>query len=84
MIDTLWQRIVDLLVKSYGVDRLKLDVALRSRRARGRTLEQILEEEGIIKLGQILVEEGWVKREDLLEIFSKSFQIPPINLARYG
>jgi len=68
---SLKQRIVDLLVESKGVDRGKIEAALKTPQARGKTLSQIL------------VEAGLITSQDLLATLSKGLGLPPINLSRY-
>ncbi len=67
---SLRQRVVDLLVQSCGIDRGRLEAALREAPAKGRSL------------GRFLVEEGFVQQKQLLATLSKGLGLPPINLAR--
>ncbi len=62
---------IELLVTTRGVDRAKLEAALKSPKAKERTLSQLL------------VEEGLVSQQDLLATLAEGLQMPPINLARY-
>ncbi|MDO8730257.1 MAG: ATPase, T2SS/T4P/T4SS family [Candidatus Omnitrophota bacterium] len=64
------QRVVDLLVENCGIDRSKLEAALRESQAKGRSL------------GHLLVEGGLVPEKELLATLSKGLGFPPINLSR--
>ncbi|MBI3322667.1 MAG: Flp pilus assembly complex ATPase component TadA [Candidatus Omnitrophica bacterium] len=68
---SLTQRVMDMLTQHPGVNRLKLEEIMRSPRARGR------------RLSQVLIEEGVVGQQTLLEILSRGLGFPAINLARY-
>ncbi len=59
-------------------------MVLKSPRARGRNLEQILQEEGAFSIGKLLVEEGLITQQDLLAALAKGLEMPPINLSRYS
>ncbi len=71
MVESLKQRIIDLLVKTHGVDQGKIESLLKSPQVK---------EKG---LSQVLVEEGLISQQDLLETLVQGLQLPPINLARY-
>ncbi len=71
MANSLRQKLVDLLVETCGVDRTKLEAALKSPKAREKTLSQLL------------VEEGLVSQQDLLATLAEGLHLPPINLSRY-
>ena len=68
---SLKQRVVDLLVQNCGLDRGKLEAALRQPRNKNRGL------------GRLLVEEGLVPQKELLAILANGLGFPPINLSRY-
>ena len=67
---SLTQKVVDLLVEHHGIDRSKLEEVVRTK-ARGK------------RLSQVLIEEGLVGQQELLETLSRGLGFPPINLARY-
>ena len=71
MAESLKKRVVDLLVKTHGVSQEKMEALLKSPKVR---------EKG---LSQVLVEEGLISQQDLLETLVQGLQLPPINLARY-
>ena len=71
MVESFKERVVNLLVKSCGIDRARLEAVLGSAQAKAKSI------------GSILVEEGLVSQEDLLATLSKGAGMPPINLARY-
>ena len=68
---SLTQKVVDLLVQHHGVDRAKLEELIRSPKARGK------------RLSQVLIEEGLVGQQDLLATLSRGLGFPAINLSRY-
>jgi len=68
---SLRQRVVDLLVENCGLDRKKLEAALRESGSKSRGL------------GRLLVEEGFVSQKELLAVLAKGLGFPPINLSRY-
>lgn len=68
---SLTQKVVDLLVQRHGVDRAKLEDLIRSPKARGK------------RLSQVLIEEGLVGQQELLATLSRGLGFPAINLSRY-
>lgn len=68
---SLRQKVVDLLVETKGMERSKIEAALKAPEAKGKTL------------GQILMEAKLIDQQDLLAALSKGLGLPPINLARY-
>ncbi len=64
-------RLGDLLVEHKYISQLQLEEALADQKSSGR------------KLGQILIENGYVKEDDMLEILSAQLKIPFIDLLHY-
>lgn len=71
MSDLLRQRIVDLLKKNPRVDPEKLSQMILK-----------FQQEGIVRLGEILIEEGLVSQPDWLATLAAGLELPPINLSR--
>ena len=65
------QRVMDLLVQNFGIDRARLEAELKEARQQGRSL------------GRMLVEKGFVPQKELLAVLAKGIDFPPINLSRY-
>lgn len=64
-------RIGDLLVENKIISQVQLDAALADQKKSGR------------KLGQILVENGYLREESLLTFLSQQLKIPFVELAHY-
>jgi type IV pilus assembly protein PilB len=71
MSKSLRQRLEDVLTANGIVSRDQLDKALELQKEKG------------IPLASILIEQGIVKQEALVELLSTELGIPPINLSRY-
>ncbi len=64
-------RIGDLLVKNKLISEGQLEAALDQQKKSGR------------KLGRVLVENGFVKEDDLLNLLARQLNIPYIDMTRY-
>jgi MSHA biogenesis protein MshE len=65
-------RLGDLLVDNKLISDAQLKEALAEQKASGR------------KLGKILIENGYIKEDDMLQVLSKQLKIPFIDLLRYN
>jgi len=81
MTDRVKKRLLDLLAKDGHLDR-KRGTTLKGSKAAGRPLERIIDEEPAVRLGQILVEAGWITPTDFLNALAAGLDMPPINLSR--
>ena len=70
--ESLRQKVLDLLVTSRGIDRSKLERALKLSKA------------GQQSMSQLLIEEGLINQQDLLATLAQGLQLPPMNLSRYA
>ena len=64
-------RLGDLLVEGKLISRTQLDEALADQKKNGR------------KLGRILIENGYIKEDDMLKTLSQQLKIPFIDLLHY-
>ena len=64
-------RLGDLLVEGKLISRAQLDEALADQKKNGR------------KLGRILIENGYIKEDDMLKTLSQQLKIPFIDLLHY-
>ncbi|MEX2353007.1 MAG: GspE/PulE family protein, partial [Gammaproteobacteria bacterium] len=64
-------RLGDLLVEHKFISQAQLEEALADQKSSGR------------KLGKILIENGYVKEEDMLQVLSTQLKIPFIDLMHY-
>ena len=71
MAGTLRQRLTALLVQNHVLTQAKLDEAIR------------IQKEKKERIGDILVNLGYISRENLLEVMSAELGIPAVHLSRY-
>lgn len=71
MIESLKDRLTDILIKGNLLKKKDLDKALEAQKKSGGSL------------GKILVEQGYISQKNLVVAISSQLDIPPIDLAKY-
>ncbi len=71
MITSFKDKLTDILIKGKLIKQKELDKALDIQKKSGGSL------------GQILVEKGFISREDLMLVLSRQLDIPPIDITKY-
>ncbi|MDD5496441.1 MAG: GspE/PulE family protein, partial [Candidatus Omnitrophica bacterium] len=71
MIESIKDKLIDILVKGSLVKKRDLDKALAIQKKSGGSL------------GKILVDQGFISQKSLMVAMSEQFSVPPINLLKY-
>jgi len=71
MIESLRDKLIDILIKGKLIKQKDLDKAVNIQKKSGGNL------------GKILVEQGFISQKDLMVVTSRQLNIPPIDLSKY-